>query len=121
VPPQTFYQDADGDGFGNPSVSKTACTAIPNGYVTKAGDCCDSEPHAFSGSSWEGTVPRTGCGGYDYNCDTVETEEYPYVCTVDHSCDCWDPMYPAPGCGAYNGFVPCMSSTSMILLTQACN
>jgi hypothetical protein len=36
----TFYQDADGDGFGSPGVTMAACTAPP-GYVTSGTDCAD--------------------------------------------------------------------------------
>jgi hypothetical protein len=37
--PNTYYRDADGDGFGASSVS--VCGAAPSGYVAQAGDCCD--------------------------------------------------------------------------------
>ena len=38
----TYYEDADGDGLGNPSVSQTGCTPIAN-YVTNADDCDDTD------------------------------------------------------------------------------
>jgi len=38
-----WYQDADGDGYGNVDVRFTACMGI-TGYVLIAGDCNDSDP-----------------------------------------------------------------------------
>lgn len=46
---QTWYQDADGDGFGNASVSQLACTA-PSGYVSNATDCNDSQSGLITGT-----------------------------------------------------------------------
>jgi PKD repeat protein len=37
----TYFQDNDGDGFGNAGVAITAC-AVPDGYVTQSGDCNDN-------------------------------------------------------------------------------
>ncbi len=40
-PVNTYYQDADNDGRGNPDVDTTACTA-PAGYVATPNDCNDA-------------------------------------------------------------------------------
>ena len=39
---QTVYEDADGDGFGNPDVSMDTCGAAPAGYVDNGLDCDDN-------------------------------------------------------------------------------
>jgi hypothetical protein len=41
APVLTFYQDADGDGFGNGSVTTTSCDPVA-GYVLNASDCNDA-------------------------------------------------------------------------------
>lgn len=46
---RTFYQDADGDGFGDASVTKTTCNQ-PNGYVEHGDDCDDAAPERYPGA-----------------------------------------------------------------------
>lgn len=57
----TFYEDADGDGFGNPDVSIEACTA-PTGFVDDNTDCDDTNSDVYPGA------PGTN-EGIDNNCD----------------------------------------------------
>jgi hypothetical protein len=57
----TWYQDADSDGYGNGSVSTTACDS-PSGYVANALDCDDFNA-ATNPSAYE------ICDGADNDCD----------------------------------------------------
>ncbi|MCH6198746.1 Ig-like domain-containing protein [Aquiflexum sp. LQ15W] len=50
-PINTFYLDADGDGFGNPSVSIQACLA-PENYVTNNTDCDDNRSDINPNTVW---------------------------------------------------------------------
>ncbi|MCO4769115.1 MAG: hypothetical protein KDA24_03740 [Deltaproteobacteria bacterium] len=45
----TWFADADGDGFGDDSVTTVACDQ-PNGFVAQGGDCDDLVAAAFPGS-----------------------------------------------------------------------
>jgi hypothetical protein len=60
-PTTTFYRDRDGDGFGDPRATQSACTA-PAGYVALGGDCDDTNANVHPG------VPEL-CNGIDDNCD----------------------------------------------------
>ena len=57
----TWYADTDGDGYGNPASTTTACDQ-PSGYVSEAEDCNDSD----------GTINPAAaelCDSIDNNCD----------------------------------------------------
>lgn len=40
---QTYYEDADGDGFGNPAVTSISCSGAPAGFVADNTDCDDTD------------------------------------------------------------------------------
>ena len=57
----TYYQDADNDGFGNNDVSQEA-RYQPEGYVTDNTDCNDENSDEFPGQIWFREVNDTGLG-----------------------------------------------------------
>ena len=83
----TFYADADGDGFGDPTVSIINC-APPLGYVTNNTDCDDANAAVNSGAS---EIPNNGI---DDDCnpatpDVTETDNDGDGVTVEDG-DCND-------------------------------
>lgn len=65
--PNTFYADADGDGFGNFNATVSNCGA-PAGYVENALDCDDTNVDVFPGNI-------ELCDEIDNNCN-VEIDEF---------------------------------------------
>ena len=63
----TWYEDADGDGFGDPDSTTAACSQ-PTGYTTDATDCNDT-----SDVSWPGADEL--CDGLDNDCDGTVDED----------------------------------------------
>ena len=45
----TYYQDIDGDGFGNPNVTITSCS-VPVGYTLNGNDCNDNNASIHPGA-----------------------------------------------------------------------
>jgi len=61
-----YYADADGDGYGDPDSTLTACDK-PTGYVDSATDCDDTNPNIHPDADEH-------CDGVDEDCDG-ETDE----------------------------------------------
>jgi len=60
----TYYQDLDGDGFGNTAQYLISCLpAIPAGYTAVPGDCNDAVSFIYPGA------PEIPCNGLDENCN----------------------------------------------------
>ena len=96
----TFYRDADGDGYGDPKVTKKACVA-PLGYVNNNKDCYDNNQFARPGQFAFFSNHR-GDGSFDYNCDGKQSKRF----TTPGSCkNCQSAVIdigflnPNPACG----------------------
>ncbi len=74
------YRDADGDGWGSGPLVRvcpqTEFAGCPPGYVDRSGDCCDSDSRARPGQTTSYDTPRTGCGGWDFDCDGTVRARY---------------------------------------------
>ncbi len=70
-----FYEDGDGDGYGDPSSSTIACSA-PSGYVVSGTDCDD-------GSATISPAAAEDCStGFDDNCDATTNSAGAVGCTA---------------------------------------
>ena len=80
---QIFYQDADGDGFGNKSgtiaggTAKAGCAGDPpKGFVADNTDCDDGDINVHPGQTgWFGT-PSAGIKTFDYDCSGTNEMYY---------------------------------------------
>ena len=67
----TWYLDADGDGYGDPGISVTSCSA-PSGYLPVSGsadtDCDDGDGAIYPGAT-------ETCNGSDDDCDGAVDED----------------------------------------------
>lgn len=94
----TFYEDVDGDGFGNPAVSFQACIA-PGGYVTDNTDCNDGNNTVYTGA------PEI-CDGLDNNCNGSTDEGVLITFYADNDGDgLGDPNVSTQACSAPGGYV----------------
>ncbi len=76
------YLDSDNDGYRRPdgatiTSTDTDCRDTREARASEpATDCCDTDNRAVPGQTAHFTAPRSGCGGFDYDCDGRETLLY---------------------------------------------
>ena len=104
----TWYQDADGDGFGGSSGEVRACEA-PAGWVDQEGDCDDGDA-AVSPQADE------LCDGVDDDCDGSVDEDDALDATT------WYPDADGDGFGGSSGEVrACQAPTGFTALSGDCD
>ncbi len=75
----TYYQDADGDGFGNLAVSQVGCSPI-TGYVTNSTDCNDNNNAIYPGATEiEANGIDEDCNGVDAPLSPVNMGQYEFT------------------------------------------
>ena len=75
----TFYVDSDGDGFGDPTMTTTGCTA-PAGHVADGSDCDDRNAEV-------NPAEHEVCDGLDNDCDgTADNLPDPLGEVIEHGC-----------------------------------
>jgi hypothetical protein len=109
---QTYYLDADQDGFGDGQVSTEDC-APPQGYVGSSDDCDDADPKAHPGQQGFFPNPTSGSGTFDYNCDGVEEPEHSDLaaCTkAPGGCAGHGWSNKVPDCGKWAAWSECIKT-----------
>ncbi|MFT5584634.1 MAG: hypothetical protein ACI9VR_002219 [Cognaticolwellia sp.] len=89
---ETYYADADGDGYGDASSTSTACS-VPTGYAEDDGDCLDSDSDVYPSNGCEADCQElyddgwTTSGSYVIDPDGVSTGEDPIEVYCDQDED----------------------------------
>jgi len=94
----SFYDDADGDGYGDAASSSEACSA-PSGTVTDSSDCDDMDPDIHPGAA-------EVCNEIDDDCDSSVDEGATGAWYVDSDGDGYgDASTLSEDCEAPTGYV----------------
>jgi hypothetical protein len=90
---ETYYADADGDGYGTASYTTAACEA-PTGYVDNDDDCDDADADSHPGG-------EEVCDGADNDCDGSTDEGVTSAWYLDYDGDGYgDPDTAVSACEA---------------------
>jgi N-acetylneuraminic acid mutarotase len=84
----TYYQDADGDGYGIPSVAVPSCSP-PAGYAASSGDCDDANAAIFPGATEICNRVDDNCSGTVDEGLSVDNDGDGFSCSGD--CDDFAP------------------------------
>ena len=80
----TYYDDDDGDGYGDPSDTTEDCST-PGGYVDNDDDCDDTDSSLNPDTVWYQDYDGDGYGGSNYTTQCEEPSGY-----VENNDDCND-------------------------------
>ena len=95
----TWYADADGDGYGDAVMSATTCDGAPEGYVADNTDCNDGDAAVNPGAT-------EVCNGIDDNCDGNTDEGVETTFYADADGDGYgDAGSTTSACSAPEGYV----------------
>ncbi len=119
----TYYRDSDGDGYGNPLSTESACS-LPSGFVSNDDDCDDGRA-----ASYPGATER--CNDYDDDCDGSTDESSAVDAStwyLDADSDSYgNSTYTSTACDAPTGYTAtagdCNDGSSSInpSATEKCN
>ncbi|MGB8491308.1 MAG: MopE-related protein [Bacteroidales bacterium] len=87
-----FYLDADGDGYGNPEISRSLCEDTTEEYVENNEDCNDSDPliHPKAVEICDDGIDQD-CSGSDLPCTALTDDDVDGYSEVNGDCNDSDP------------------------------
>ena len=91
-----FFQDSDGDGFGDPDVTEESCQPS-DGFVAVGSDCNDEDDTSFPGAI-------EVCDEQDNDCDGVIDNGVEEIWYIDEDGDGFGAQ-PQESCGGADGLV----------------
>lgn len=119
------YVDSDSDGFGAGPIGYFCGATPPAGRAATNTDCCDTDSRAWPGATNFQTTPRAGCGGFDFNCDNVQTRQYTQSNACQATGTCAGGDRSCAGTTGWSGAVPSCGVTDTYVTScgaiPACN
>lgn len=112
-----WYEDADGDGFGDKTKPVLGCSSkapVVSGksFVKNADDCFDNNKHAYPGQTQFFNIDR-GDGSFDYDCNGADQKKY--VTIANPQCrDCHG--YTQASCS-----LTCNTALPLLSMGLSCN